>query len=164
MNVDNFATFDPFAENENLLDDINDVGSQQNVVHLRLQQRNGRKTLTIIEGLPKEYELDPDELSQVFKNEFKCGGSVVKTKGDKTVVDEKADEKSEDKGDKQARDKKKKDVKKKVRRGDKTIGVKKMGGKTFDGIIQLQGDHRTEIQVLLVSNGFPEEKIMIHGT
>lgn len=94
---------------------------------------------------------------------------MVKTKGDKTAVDEKADEKidkaeGDEKGDKSARDKKKKDTKKKVRRGDKTIGVKKLGGKTFDGIIQLQGDHRTEIQVLLVSHGFPEEKIMIHGT
>jgi hypothetical protein len=98
--------------------------------------------------------------------EFKCGGSVVKTKGDKAAADEKAEEKADkadgdEKGDKS---KKKKDTKKKVRRGDKTIGVKKLGGKTCDGIIQLQGDHRTEIQVLLVSNGFPEEKIMIHGT
>jgi hypothetical protein len=100
--------------------------------------------------------------------EFKCGGSVVKTK-DKAVGDEKADEKAdkaegEEKGDKLAGEKKKKETKKKVRRGDKVIGIKKLGGKTCDGVIQLQGDHRTEIQVLLKTKGFPEDKIMIHGT
>ena len=26
-------------------------------IHLRIQQRNGRKTITVIEGLPKEYDL-----------------------------------------------------------------------------------------------------------
>jgi len=166
MNVEKFgAQFDPFAD-EGFDDDINDVGSQQNVIHLRLQQRNGRKTLTIIEGLPREYESDPDELSQVFKNEFKCGGSVVKTK-DKAAADEKEDTpdkaEGEEKGEKSG-EKKKKESKKKVRRGDKIIAVKKLGGKTCEGVIQLQGDHRTEIQVLLISKGFPEDKIMIHGT
>jgi translation initiation factor 1 len=29
------------------------VGSQQNYIHIRIQQRNGRKTLTTLQGLPK---------------------------------------------------------------------------------------------------------------
>jgi translation initiation factor 1 len=43
---------DPFADEGQQLGD-EDVGSQQNYVHIRIQQRNGRKTLTTLQGLPK---------------------------------------------------------------------------------------------------------------
>ena len=44
---------DPFADEGDPLDVQNDVGSQQNYIHIRIQQRNGRKTLTTLQGLPK---------------------------------------------------------------------------------------------------------------
>ena len=42
---------DPFAEEGDLQD--SNVGSQQNYIHIRIQQRNGRKTLTTLQGLPQ---------------------------------------------------------------------------------------------------------------
>lgn len=44
---------DPFADEGDPLAATNDVGSQQNYIHVRIQQRNGRKTLTTLQGLPK---------------------------------------------------------------------------------------------------------------
>jgi translation initiation factor 1 (eIF-1/SUI1) len=45
---------DPFAdEGGDPLGSSRDVGSQQNYIHIRIQQRNGRKTLTTLQGLPK---------------------------------------------------------------------------------------------------------------
>jgi translation initiation factor 1 (eIF-1/SUI1) len=44
---------DPFADEGDPLGSSNDVGSQQNYIHIRIQQRNGRKTLTTLQGLPK---------------------------------------------------------------------------------------------------------------
>ena len=42
---------------------------------IRIQQRNGRKTLTTVQGLPKE--LDPKKVLKVFKKEFACNGTIV---------------------------------------------------------------------------------------
>ena len=44
---------DPFADEGDPLDGNQDVGTQQNYIHIRIQQRNGRKTLTTLQGLPK---------------------------------------------------------------------------------------------------------------
>jgi translation initiation factor 1 len=44
---------DPFADEADPLANNQDVGSQQNYIHIRVQQRNGRKTLTTLQGLPK---------------------------------------------------------------------------------------------------------------
>ncbi|KAG8884695.1 Eukaryotic translation initiation factor eIF-1 [Tulasnella sp. 403] len=75
MNVQNLNSFDPFAEEGDLLKDTDNVGSQQNYLHVRVQQRNGRKTLTTLQGLPKEY--DPKKLLKAFKKEFACNGTLV---------------------------------------------------------------------------------------
>ena len=45
-------------------------------IHIRIQQRNGRKTITTIQGLPKE--LDFVKLVKAFKKEFACSGNIVK--------------------------------------------------------------------------------------
>ncbi|KAA1469533.1 hypothetical protein DENSPDRAFT_835180 [Dentipellis sp. KUC8613] len=66
MSVQNLNTFDPFADEGDPLGGANqDVGSQQNYIHIRIQQRNGRKTLTTLQGLPKEY--DAKKLLKAFK-------------------------------------------------------------------------------------------------
>jgi translation initiation factor 1 len=42
---------------------------------LRIQQRNGRKTLTTLQGLPKE--IDSKRLLKAVKKAFACNGTVV---------------------------------------------------------------------------------------
>lgn len=44
-------------------------------VHIRIQQRNGRKTLTTIQGLAEEY--DKQKIVKVCKKEFACNGTIV---------------------------------------------------------------------------------------
>lgn len=39
-----------------------------------MQQRSGRKTLTTVQGLPKD--LDPKKVLKVFKKEFACNGCI----------------------------------------------------------------------------------------
>ncbi|GBE81924.1 eukaryotic translation initiation factor 1 [Sparassis latifolia] len=75
MSVQNLNTFDPFADEGDPLSSSADVGSQQNYIHIRIQQRNGRKTLTTLQGLPKEY--DAKKLLKAFKKEFACNGTLV---------------------------------------------------------------------------------------
>jgi len=75
MSVQNLNTFDPFADEGDPLGGNADVGTQQNYIHIRIQQRNGRKTLTTLQGLPKEY--DAKKLLKAFKKEFACNGTLV---------------------------------------------------------------------------------------
>lgn len=42
---------------------------------MRIQQRNGRKSVTTVQGLPAE--LDQKKLLKAFKKEFACNGSIV---------------------------------------------------------------------------------------
>ncbi|KAK4058227.1 hypothetical protein OIO90_000966 [Microbotryomycetes sp. JL221] len=49
--------------------------TQADHIHIRIQQRNGRKTITTLQGVPKEY--DPKKLLKAFKKEFACNGSIV---------------------------------------------------------------------------------------
>ncbi|KAF8758602.1 Translation initiation factor SUI1 [Rhizoctonia solani] len=63
----------PFADEGDALGESN-VGSQQNYIHIRIQQRNGRKTLTTLQGLPK---YDSKKLLKAFKKEFACNGTLV---------------------------------------------------------------------------------------
>ncbi|KAL1748069.1 translation initiation factor SUI1 [Schizophyllum fasciatum] len=76
MSVQNLNSFDPFAEEgDPLAESQNDVGSQANYIHIRVQQRNGRKTLTTLQGVPKEY--DQKKILKAFKKEFACNGTLV---------------------------------------------------------------------------------------
>ncbi|TFK72191.1 eukaryotic translation initiation factor 1 [Pluteus cervinus] len=75
MSIQNLNTFDPFSEEGDPLGDSQDVGSQADYIHLRVQQRNGRKTLTTLQGLPKEY--DAKKLLKAFKKEFACNGTLI---------------------------------------------------------------------------------------
>ncbi|KAF9930060.1 Eukaryotic translation initiation factor eIF-1 [Linnemannia zychae] len=70
--IQNFQSYDPFAD----LGDAGDsVGEQQNYIHIRIQQRNGRKTLTTIQGLPKTF--DQKRMLKIFKKDFACNGTLV---------------------------------------------------------------------------------------
>jgi len=48
----------------------------QKIVHIRLQQRNGRKSLTIIQGLDES--IDFGKVIKFFKKYFCCNGCIVK--------------------------------------------------------------------------------------
>lgn len=45
------------------------------IVHIRIQQRNGRKTLTTVQGISEEF--DKKKLVRAFKKKFACNGTVV---------------------------------------------------------------------------------------
>ncbi|KAE9452687.1 hypothetical protein C3L33_15412, partial [Rhododendron williamsianum] len=62
---------DPFAE-ANAEDSR--AGSKE-YVHIRTQQRNGRKSLTTVQGLKKEFSYN--KILKDLKKEFCCNGTVV---------------------------------------------------------------------------------------
>ncbi|KAK6496338.1 Eukaryotic translation initiation factor eIF-1 [Arthrobotrys musiformis] len=68
MSLENLKSFDPFAETDGGDD-------KKDYIHIRIQQRNGRKTLTTVQGLPKE--IDPKRVLKFAKKEFATNGSIV---------------------------------------------------------------------------------------
>ncbi|XP_038712897.1 protein translation factor SUI1 homolog [Tripterygium wilfordii] len=65
------TAFDPFAEAN-----AEDSGAgSKDYVHVRVQQRNGRKSLTTVQGLKKEYSYN--KILKDLKKEFCCNGTVV---------------------------------------------------------------------------------------
>ncbi|XP_045177723.1 eukaryotic translation initiation factor 1-like [Mercenaria mercenaria] len=62
---------DPFS------DQTEDVGcgGQDNHIHIRIQQRNGRKTLTTVQGINPDYDFK--KIVKACKKEFACNGTVV---------------------------------------------------------------------------------------
>ncbi|BAT89915.1 hypothetical protein VIGAN_06104400 [Vigna angularis var. angularis] len=65
------TAFDPFAEANA---DDSGAGSKE-YVHIRVQQRNGRKSLTTVQGLKKEFSYN--KILKDVKKEFCCNGTVV---------------------------------------------------------------------------------------
>ncbi|KAF2285825.1 hypothetical protein GH714_008270 [Hevea brasiliensis] len=65
------TTFDPFADAN-----AEDSGAgAKEYVHIRIQQRNGRKSLTTVQGLKKEFSYN--KILKDLKKEFCCNGTVV---------------------------------------------------------------------------------------
>jgi translation initiation factor 1 len=59
-------------------------GTKQKDVHIRVQQRNGRKCITTLQGLnPK---LDFDRMAKEFKKRWGCNGIVVEDKEAGSVI------------------------------------------------------------------------------
>merc|ERR1712088_274673 len=71
MSIENLKSFDPFADAAK----GDEEGVQDGLVHIRIQQRNNRKTLTTIQGLSSEYDLK--KIVRACKKEFACNGTVV---------------------------------------------------------------------------------------
>ncbi|KAH8922827.1 translation initiation factor SU [Atractiella rhizophila] len=77
----NHASKDPFADTgDDFVDnpqaeDLKSTDPKSGYVHIRIQQRNGRKTLTTVQGVPSEY--DPKKILKYFKKEFACNGTLV---------------------------------------------------------------------------------------
>ncbi|KAH0543776.1 hypothetical protein FGG08_001958 [Glutinoglossum americanum] len=78
----NAGRIDPFAEAD---EDTGETKQSQNYIHIRIQQRNGRKTLTTVQGLPKKF--DQKKILKVIKKKFDeaddrllreaCNGTIV---------------------------------------------------------------------------------------
>ncbi|KAJ3302484.1 Eukaryotic translation initiation factor eIF-1 [Kappamyces sp. JEL0829] len=54
------------------------------MLDIRIQQRNGRKTITTVQGLPAE--LDQQRILKAFKKEFACNGNLVDDDDNGTVI------------------------------------------------------------------------------
>lgn len=63
---------DPFHDSEG----AEDCGTgTKDYVHVRIQQRNGRKCVTTIQGLRKDYNYN--KILKDLKKEFCCNGNIV---------------------------------------------------------------------------------------
>ncbi|KAK1407025.1 hypothetical protein QVD17_38635 [Tagetes erecta] len=69
------SAFDPFADVDQ---DSGGGAGIKEYVHIRIQQRNGRKSLTTVQGLKKE--LSYEKILKDLKKEFCCNGTVVQDK------------------------------------------------------------------------------------
>uniref|UniRef100_A0A9J7XTN7 SUI1 domain-containing protein n=1 Tax=Cyprinus carpio carpio TaxID=630221 RepID=A0A9J7XTN7_CYPCA len=64
---------DPFADATKGDDRL--PGGTEDYIHIRIQQRNGRKTLTTVQGIADDY--DKKKLVKAFKKKFACNGTVI---------------------------------------------------------------------------------------
>ncbi|XP_062224939.1 protein translation factor SUI1 homolog 2-like [Phragmites australis] len=68
------SSFDPLADAAR----AEDAAAAKDVVHLRVQQRNGRKALTTVQGLSAGYNFD--KILRDLKRELCCSGIIVDDK------------------------------------------------------------------------------------
>ncbi|KAM9346274.1 eukaryotic translation initiation factor 1b [Symphorus nematophorus] len=71
--IQNLQTFDPFADA--IKGDDRLPSGTDDYIHIRIQQRNGRKTLTTVQGIAADY--DKKKLVKAFKKRFACNGTVI---------------------------------------------------------------------------------------
>ncbi|KAL5198162.1 hypothetical protein ABZP36_001674 [Zizania latifolia] len=67
------TAFDPFSEAN--AGESGAAAGSKDYVHVRIQQRNGRKSLTTVQGLKKEFSYN--KILKDLKKEFCCNGTVV---------------------------------------------------------------------------------------
>ncbi|XP_041504022.1 eukaryotic translation initiation factor 1-like [Microtus oregoni] len=73
VSYQNLHSFNPFAD-ASKDDDLLPAGTEH-YIHVRIQQRNGRKTLTTVQGIADDY--DKKKLVKAFKKKFACNGTVI---------------------------------------------------------------------------------------
>jgi translation initiation factor 1 len=86
LTLDDFSDDDNEILNENINDDIDPFGANsiENIkIHLRIQQRTGKKSITTIEGL---YDIDFKEELKKMKKKFSCNGKIVSDDEDHGTV------------------------------------------------------------------------------
>ncbi|KAL2273419.1 hypothetical protein FJTKL_04496, partial [Diaporthe vaccinii] len=62
----------PFAEAD---EDTGEQSKAPDYIHIRIQQRNGRKTLTTVQGIPAKFSRK--KILAVVKKKFACNGTIV---------------------------------------------------------------------------------------
>ena len=60
--------------NFSILDQFEDAGKREKKIHLRYKKRNGKKVLTIVEGLT---EGESDKYMKIWKKSFCCTGTKM---------------------------------------------------------------------------------------
>lgn len=76
MSIQNFKSSDPFA-----LEGANSSANAAGLIHIRLQQRNGRKTLTTVQGLNVGSKYEKAVLKK-WKKDFCCNGTLIDDNGE----------------------------------------------------------------------------------
>ena len=72
--IQNLHSFGSFANGGKANKDLLPAGTED-YIHIRIQQRNGRKTLTTVQGIADDY--DKKKLVKAFKKKFACNGTVI---------------------------------------------------------------------------------------
>ena len=80
--VDSTATANAQLMNElvtanNSINNVGNSGPQEKEVHVRFQQRTGRKGITTVQGLNQK--LNFNKLNKQFKKQWGCAGIVIET-------------------------------------------------------------------------------------
>lgn len=68
--ITNLTKKDPLFD-----DEVGNSVTGEDYIHIRIQQRNGRKTLTTVQGLPDKFDLK--KITKSCKKVFACNGTVV---------------------------------------------------------------------------------------
>ena len=73
----NLRSADPFGDASGGVNESTENNGElsQGLIHIRIQQRNGRKTLTTVQGITDKFDLK--KLVRTFKKEFACNGTVI---------------------------------------------------------------------------------------
>ena len=58
--------------------------SKQSYIHIRIQQRNAKKTITTVEGI--DPDIDLKRLVKYIKKKFNCNGSIIITEDDIPII------------------------------------------------------------------------------
>lgn len=83
------ARRDAFAEATQTQSDVGQV----EVIHIRIQQRNGRKTLTTVAGIDPKFDLK--KIVRACKRAFACNGTVVEHKEHGEVLQFQGDQRTD---------------------------------------------------------------------
>ena len=83
------ARRDAFAEATQTQSDVGQV----EVIHIRIQQRNGRKSLTTVAGIDPKFDLK--KLVRACKRSFACNGCVVEHKEHGEVLQFQGDQRTD---------------------------------------------------------------------
>lgn len=77
QDIINLRSADPFADVTGAsASDSGATGQRSsNLIHIRIQQRSGKKTLTTVQGIGEEF--DKKLLIRALKKKFACNGTVV---------------------------------------------------------------------------------------
>lgn len=75
-------------ESLTIVDPFTDTGESEvqlsNNVHIRIQQRTGRKALTTVQGLSIEFDLK--KILRRLKKDFACNGNIIKDEESGEVI------------------------------------------------------------------------------
>ncbi len=80
-----FYNNNDFSNKNNLMfTSTNDVEIIKSKIHVRIQQRNGKKSITTIEGL--DDDLDLKRICKAMRKCFNCNGNVTQTKDEENLI------------------------------------------------------------------------------